>query len=186
MDLFDRVRGVALRELQVRWIVVGFLLFASAAAMAASAKMKKHADKERHFVIKYPPDWKRNREGKDFAVQLVSPDDTSQLGIMIQNLAEVAPAAAILDATEKSLGVANKVNAKDRTVKKARLKKVGADDGVTGAYSMGEQDAPVDQRIFVFVKGKRAYVLLETTLRDDDGPARKKVVDKMLDSFRIK
>jgi hypothetical protein len=156
-------------------------------AFAEEEAMAQYVDKANHFTIPYPKDWIKKLNDPDYKVQFVNKEETVNLGVMVQPLDTKTSAKTFLSLMEDSMKVSNEFEEKDRIVTASDLKIFGADDGYGGRYTIVTDSVKVNQSIIVLMKGKTAYIVVQTIW--DEQPEYDKytgLLNEMFSYFKIK
>ncbi len=119
------------------------------------------------FTIDAPTTWAQNSSGT-VVLELTSPDEIANYRVVVQDRGGKS-SDAILSAMEEQLAYENMLDPPQRKLKPSMLKPMGAEDCTVGAYSVEKKGISLNQRIWVLVKGSRAFILVETTPDDNLG-----------------
>ena len=169
-------------------LILGFFIaFQLNFSAFAEEEMGHHVDKANHFSIPYPKDWVKDVKSKDYKVQFANKEGTVSLGVMVEPLPEKASAKTFLQIMEDSMKVTNQLDEKERMVTDSDLNAYGADDGYAGRYTIDSDKVKVNQSIIVLMKGKNAYVVVQTIW--DGQPDYEKfagILNNMSNYFKIK
>lgn len=146
-------------------LFVSLLLAGTLAAEPVALTYKKFTGAG--FTIDAPTTWAQN-SSQGVALELASPDEIANYRVVIQDRGNKS-SDDILAAMEQQLEYENMLDPPQRKLKSTLLKPTGAEDCTVGAYSVEKKGVAINQRIWVFVKGARAFILVETTPDDNLG-----------------
>ncbi|MCE9599561.1 MAG: hypothetical protein K8S54_16505 [Spirochaetia bacterium] len=148
----------------VSFMIAG-MLAADPAMQPAALTYKKFSGAG--FTIDAPTTWAQN-SSPSVALELASPDEVANYRVIVQDRAGKS-SDEILIAMEEQLSYENMLDPPQRKLKPSMLKPMAAEDCTVGAYSVEKNGISLNQRIWVLVKGTKAFVLVETTPDDNLG-----------------
>lgn len=151
-------------------------------ALSAQA-FRKHTDAKNGFTIEVPQDWKVGTP-TGVALEAASQDDLANFRVVVQARNNMS-ASQILESMEQQLGYENMLDPPQRKLNAQALKPTGAQDCTVGAYSVTRNNVEINQRIWVYVKGQKAYIIVETVPDENLGDMID-IFDRMSKSIRIK
>ncbi|MBL8020547.1 MAG: hypothetical protein JNM27_12835 [Leptospirales bacterium] len=148
--------------------LTSFVIFMIAGMLAADpAALTYKKFNGAGFTIDAPTTWAQN-SSPQVALELASPDEIANYRVVVQDRGNKS-SDAILAAMEQQLEYENMLDPPQRKLKPAMLKPTGAEDCTVGAYSVEKKGVAINQRIWVLVKGSKAFILVETTPDDNLG-----------------
>jgi len=162
--------------------LTAILILAMAFAVYAEEKsLKSYTDQTLKFSIKYPNDWKiQKEEGKNDRVYFASSDGTAVVAVNVMNPAKKMSAKEFLNAMEQKLGTKNVTGEKDRPFDEETCETMNVDEGYSGEFVIRQDGKDVYSIINVFIKEKKIYFLMiSSPLQDDLGK-----FENILSSFR--
>lgn len=163
-----------------RFVIVMTLLVA---VSLAAQTFRVHTDARNGFTIEVPQGWITGSPA-GVALQATTEDNIANFRVVMQPRNNLS-AAQILEGFEKQLGYENTLDPSQRKLNAKSLGPTGAQDCMVGAYSVTKNDVELNQRIWVYVKGPKAFVIVET-VPDAQLTDYIDIFDRMSKSIRIK
>lgn len=164
-------------------IALAAIIAVCAGAGIRAQQMVTYADRSGTFSLIYPESWTVEPDRDDVNLTLSAPDRSAMVQVMARDMGVCMTAAALLRAMERQLGFVNLLPASRQ--KPAGAYAAGTDDAL-GTYrvSGGGPWYPALQSITVLVKGKRAYIIVQT-IRERMKTIHGSVAGDIVQSFRI-
>ncbi len=169
-----------------------YLLFSTIAFLAAtglvfgqeesSVTYKQYSDGRSGFSIDVPEGWTQRTDVQGVALDLSSSDSLANQRVVVQPTGGKS-ADAILSAMETQLSYTNMLD--NHNLAAATRKTMNATDAAVGAYSVNKNDVDLNQRIWVIVKGAKAYIIVET-VPDDNLTDYIDIFDHVSKSIRLR
>ena len=134
------------------------------------------------FEIRYNDAWAL--ENTDNGISITAPSGVIAVNVAVTSVKKKVKADAVLKKAEKDNGWKNEMGAASRKISKADLKKVGAESGYSGAYTLSTDSGDVKVMVAVFTLGKKVYtvsIAISGESSEDEGAD----LSTMGDSFRI-
>lgn len=145
------------------------ILVMATAAFAEKKSLKSYTDATLKFTMKYPSDWKvQKEEGKKDRVYFVSPDANTMVAVNVMNPVKKMSAKEFLSAMEIELKTKNILDEKDRPYDEEACEALNVDDGYCGTYIMKQDGKEVYSIMNVFTKESKIYFLMISTSSQDE------------------
>lgn len=149
----------------------------------SAQSFRRHTDAKNGFSIEVPQDWKVGTP-TGVAFEAASQDDLANFRVVVQARNNMS-SSQILESMEQQLSYENMLDPPQRKLNAQILKPTGAQDCTVGAYSVIKNNVEINQRIWVYVKGQKAYIIVETVPDENLGDTID-IFDRMSKSIRIK
>jgi hypothetical protein len=160
-----------------------FLLFS--VTLNLFSKDISFVDKEAKFNVNYPDAWVKavNQDGVNLSV--TSKDGNANVQILSYPVDEGVKSQDILSAVEQRMNFSeNLLPEKKRAISASQLKSMNGNDGAEGVYRTEADNNSFLQGIYVIIKEKQAYIIIQT-LVEAERKTYGKIVGGILKSFKI-
>ena len=109
------------------------------------------------FSINYNDTW--SLENVENGISIKSPSMNIEVGVSVAAVKKKVKAADVMKQAAKDGGWKNEMSAKASKISAKELKKIGADTGALGAYTIGEDENKIKLVLAIYTLGKKVYTV---------------------------